>query len=91
MDKEISRRLHKDWWGKCRTCRFWGGTDNGDGSDTGLSTSNAPRWNDGPCLNESSDLFKQETTTDGYCGKWDSFDIDIAFGLLDESEKDQKK
>ena len=23
IDRADSVRLHEDWWGKCRTCRFW--------------------------------------------------------------------
>ena len=81
MNKEESKRLHIDWWGKCRICRFWQGTNNGDGSGT---FGNEVRWNPGPCINPESDLYQQETWTEGHCQKWDSFDIDTAFELLDE-------
>lgn len=74
MDKEESKRLHMDWWGKCRTCRFWQGTDEGDNV----------RWNPGQCVNPESELYQQETWTEGHCVKWDSFDIDVAFEILEE-------
>jgi len=25
MNYEESKRIHLDWWGKCRTCRWWAG------------------------------------------------------------------
>jgi len=81
MDKEESYRLHCDWWGKCRTCRFWGGTDQGDGSG---SYGNSPRWNPGPCNNPDSDLYQLETWTEGHCKKWDSFDLKTALEILEE-------
>ena len=75
MDKPESIRLHMDWWGKCRTCRHWQGTDGERGE---------PRWNPGPCTNSESPLFNQETWTEGHCEKWDSFDIDTALGMMEK-------
>ena len=78
IDKEESRRLHLDWWGKCRTCLFWQGTDNG----------NHVRWNNALCNNPDSELYKKETWTEGHCSKWDSFDIQTAFEILEEDNND---
>jgi len=68
-------RIHIDWWGKCRTCKHWDGN----------------RWEDfwGKCLNENSPLFCIRRTTDkgivpsactseGYCEKWDTYNMDAA-------------
>ena len=71
MDKQESKRLHMDWWGKCRTCRFWQGSDE-------------IRMSPGICKNPISDLFEQETWTEGHCNKWDSFDIDTALEVMSE-------
>lgn len=79
MTKEESRRLHMDWWGKCRTCKFWEGTD-------GFDVVFHPRWNPGLCNNKESLLYNQETWTEGHCEKWDSFDIDTALEMLQETE-----
>ena len=79
MNKEQSKLIHMDWWGKCRTCRFWQGTDVGNGDGT---MSNQVRWKDGPCSNPSSDLYIQETSIEGHCSKWDSFDIETALEIL---------
>lgn len=73
IDKEESKRLHLDWWGKCRTCVFWGGTDENKNL----------RWNPGPCNNLKSKFYEKITWTEGYCEKWDSFDIDTAFEILE--------
>lgn len=83
ISKEESKRLHMDWWGKCRTCRHWAGTDQGDGSGSYM---NNPRWNPGICTNSKSELFELETWTDGHCPRWDSFDIDTALELMEEGE-----
>ena len=75
MDKDESKRIHLDWWGKCRTCRHWQGTD---------ESSQLLRWNPGLCDNPASDLFKQETWTEGHCNKWDTFDIETALEIMQE-------
>lgn len=77
MDKEESIRLHTDWWGKCRTCKHW----------DGKSDEKHVRWLPAICENQKSDLFGQETWTEGHCPQWDSFDIDIALELLGNDEK----
>jgi hypothetical protein len=71
MDKQESRRIHEDWWGKCRTCAFWQGSD-------------LRRMVPGLCTNPISNLHGQITWTEGYCPKWDSFDIETAFELMEE-------
>lgn len=81
IDKEESIRLHMDWWGKCRTCRHWTGTDKI--IENGRSH---PRWNPGTCNNDRSVLFGKETWTEGHCERWDSFDIDTALEMMQEVE-----
>ncbi len=71
ISKEESRRLHIDWWGKCRTCRFWASTD-------------PRRMEPAQCTNPRSNMLNQETWTEGHCPQWDSFDIDTALEVLDE-------
>lgn len=73
MDKKEVYRIHCDWWGKCRSCSFWLNDD-------------PERMAPGVCNNNKSDLYKQETWTEGHCVKWDSFDIDIAFKIMREDE-----
>jgi hypothetical protein len=65
-----SVRYHLDWWGQCRTCRFWGGP-------------RAKAAESGPCLNRASDLFEKPTTTSGECAQWDSFDLNAAIEVMD--------
>lgn len=80
--KEDSILIHEDWWGKCRSCRFWNGKDakNFAGRIT-------PRWEPAKCENPASELYQQETWTEGHCPKWDSFDIETAFELMEEWNK----
>jgi hypothetical protein len=80
MDKEQSKLIHMDWWGKCRSCRFWGGSDKNNGPRGDIIY----RWNPGLCTNEKSDMYQRETWTEGHCPKWDSFDIDTALELMQE-------
>ena len=75
MPPEESLRLHTDWWGKCRTCAFW----TGDRVERGLAT--------GSCSSPCSPLARQETTSEGYCSKWDTFDEGVAFDLLKAVEE----
>ncbi len=62
MTPEESKRLHLDWCGQCRTCKHWN------------SPVDRPVTGGFPCVNKASPLYAQETTSDGYCEKWDSFD-----------------
>ncbi len=68
-----SIRLHEDWWGKCRTCTFWGG--------------DREHRTPGPCGNSLSPLRSQETWTEGHCPKWDTFDVEGALAVLDMDPK----
>ncbi len=77
IDKEESIRLHMGWWGMCRTCRHWTGTDSED----------RPRWHPGKCTNPKSPLFEEETWISGECPKWDSFDIDTALEIMEKEEE----
>lgn len=70
MNRQESIRIHLDWWGKCRTCRFY----NGDRGALGLAPAG--------CMNEASPLHAETVTHEGHCGKWDTFDSDVAFGLM---------
>lgn len=78
ISREESIRIHEDWWGKCRSCRFWHGSD---------EPPRHVKWNPAPCTNPDSPLFQQETWTEGHCRKWDSFDIDLAFELMEKWSK----
>ena len=69
ISDEESRRLHTDWFGNCRTCKFWNGEDNGKHI----------RWNPSPCTNHRSPLYGTETWTEGNCQEWVSFDPSIEF------------
>ena len=82
MNKIEIKRIHFNWWGQCRSCRFWGGED-------GLHSNNsiAHRWNPGPCNNPLSPLFREETWTEGYCEKWDAFDLEIALEIMREIDE----
>jgi hypothetical protein len=60
--------LHLDWWGKCRTCAFWVGD-----RQKGFM---------GGCSNPKSDLGGTPTSTEGYCKKWDSYDIETALDIM---------
>ena len=76
IDPKESYRIHEDWWGRCRTCIQWtGGREN---------------LNDGQCICKKSKLYLQETSTEGYCPEWDSFDLDTAIKILEENETKSK-
>jgi hypothetical protein len=81
-EKEFSLRIHMDWWGKCRTCRFWNGANGGHFND--------PRWEPAICENPASLHHGKETWTEGHCPKWDSYDIETAFELMEEWENDPR-
>ena len=75
LDKAERERIHLDWWGKCRTCRWWN------------STNDRPNMGEFSCFAEASTLYLQRTTSSGYCTEWDSFDIDTAIEIMQEDEK----
>jgi hypothetical protein len=64
-------RLHLDWWGQCRTCRYWQ-TEEREGRGSF----------DGECKSLSSPLRGQTTSTEGECPAWDSYDEDAALEVL---------
>ena len=70
MDKAESRRLHLDWWEKCRTCNHWGSSLRGNSELA-------------HCLMKQSPLYGNQTASNGHCPKWDSFDLDTALEVLD--------
>ena len=72
MEPEESVRLHLDWWGKCRTCKWWLGQ---------RVTMEA-----GVCSNSDSSLHNEETWTEGNCKEWDSFDVDAALVVLGKDQ-----
>ena len=81
IDRAESVRLHEDWWGKCRTCRFWNGaTAIREGADGSRLVH--LRWDDAECENPRSLLVGQVTTTEGHCRQWDSFDVDVALETM---------
>ena len=59
-------RLHLDWWGQCRACKFW--KDSGKRENLG----------EHECECKSSDLYRKITTSSGFCKKWDTFDMEAA-------------
>lgn len=71
--KELSARIHFDWWGKCRTCEFWDGV-----RDFGLRDEPG-----GLCKNEKSALHGQMPWSEGHCEYWDSYDYETALEVLD--------
>ena len=70
IDKKESIRLHYDWWNQCRTCLYWIGSDQ-------------KREEPANCYNPKSDLYKEETWSEGHCKEWESFDIETALEFLD--------
>ena len=80
MEKEESRRIHQDYWEKCRTCRWWYGNRSGVG--------------EGTCTNERSEINRDRPTArfintfaDGHCdGEWDSFDVDVALEIMRKND-----
>jgi len=75
MTPEESKRLHLDWWGKCRTCKHWN------------STSDRPNMGRFSCFAEKSELHLHRTSSSGHCPEWDSFDEDTALAVLSKDEK----
>lgn len=67
LSEDERKRLLDDWWGKCRTCKYWTGEDS---TENGIYH---PRWKPGLCTNEKSKLYKEETWTEGYCEEWEEF------------------
>lgn len=78
VSRDESVLLHRDWWGKCRTCRFWHGADDESFAPEILLV----RWRDSECENPASTEFGQKMDHDGQCGKWDSFDVDVALEVM---------
>lgn len=71
MTREESIRIHLDWWEKCRTCAFF----MGDRETCHLARA--------MCSGVGSPFHGEIVTDEGYCSKWDSFDPEVAFGLLE--------
>ena len=67
--KELSIRIHYDWSNKCRTCKFW--------------TGDRREVMNGVCENDKSDLYTLQTTTDGHCKEWDTYDYETALEIID--------
>ena len=76
-------RLHLDWWGKCRTCKYW------DGDRTILSFGN--------CSCKDSQFYAHKdkyiaspicTYQDTICEKWCSFDIEAAEIVIEYDKND---
>ena len=62
VSHDESVRLHEDWWGKCRTCRFWHGADEVRPRE-GTTPLIMIRWHDARCENPRSSLVGEVTTT----------------------------
>jgi len=85
MEHAESKRIHLDWWGKCRTCRHWAGPRR----DVAKAARDAFYQNthDYPrCTNEQSPLYWKLVGGGGHCEEWDSFDVDVALEIMEESE-----
>lgn len=81
ISRDDSVRLHEDWWGKCRTCRFWHGADEAHPRE-GMLPLVSIRWHPSQCENTRSSHHSTETDMDGSCPQWDSFDVDVALGVM---------
>jgi len=81
VERAESIRLHEDWWGKCRTCRFWNGADEARPRE-GLPPLVSIRWHPSRCENPRSQLHSTEADMDGSCPQWDSFDVDVALEVM---------
>ena len=62
-------RLYTDWYGHCRTCLHWGGQREHPAEA-------------GRCEKVESDLYKEKTTTDGRCDKYEPFESKIIPRLM---------
>lgn len=72
-------RLHVDWWGKCRTCKWWDPVD---------AQREAVSWDErgaltGICRGKKSVLFDVMTGPEGDCVEWDSYDVDAAIVVME--------
>lgn len=74
-------RVHFDWYGKCRTCKFWC-------SDNGRQVFDQKGWR---CDCESSVLYNKETWWDGHCEKWETFYLDAAKEAIKQDEMTMMK
>jgi hypothetical protein len=81
ISHDESVRLHEDWWGKCRTCRFWHGDDEVRPYQ-GHNTIVHLRWHDAKCENPKSPLHSMDMDHNGHCPQWDSFDMDTALQVM---------
>jgi hypothetical protein len=71
-------RLHKDWWGQCRTCKWWapiGGTREGRGALSGFCECRKSRF----CHLASARYTE--------CEQWDSYDVDAAIVVMEMSSE----
>jgi hypothetical protein len=65
MDRKESIRIHWDWYGYCRTCKFWDSHED-------------RKKLEGRCDYEKSPNYNEEVWSEGYCKCWESFDPGIA-------------
>lgn len=87
MEKEESRRLHLDWHGKCRTCKFWQGTDELNENKEVIRH----RWKSGPCINPESPFYQLNLFTEGYCQEWSSFDPEVENELFKKEMENENE
>lgn len=71
-EKELSTRIHFDWYGKCRTCRSWSG--------------DRMTMKPGMCMCGKSELFGAETWTEGHCPEWYTFDEDTLLEIMESED-----
>jgi hypothetical protein len=71
---EESRRLHLDWGGQCRTCKYWDGDDK-ISERPGTTPLIQLRWFPSKCNNAKSIHHGKMVRSGESCPKWHSFDI----------------
>lgn len=77
ISRDESLRLHEDWWGKCWTCRFWTADMSGTDDVKARAWERVAR-----CSNAKSQMVNVVMDTDGHCGQWDSWDVDMALRVI---------
>jgi len=78
MPRDDRKLMLQVWWGKCRTCDSWFG--NRDIED-----------NTGECMEGDSPHFEEKTGANHTCKKWDPWDVNLAFDILEEGPLDVKR
>ena len=86
MTPDESKRLHLDWWGNCRTCKHWSGRRTTDGTTGVVISEEAHRDLVGTCYSNAGPFYLRHTRPNGRCVQWDSFDVDVALEVMEQSQ-----